>query len=148
MVRRLVAGSCVFLLLVAAVFADETADRNNLTGKWQGPSGKDQGEIWSIETVGDSLRLTHLVKQKTDEFACNIMGHECDVKLAGKHVKVSLWFNGAMLVDLETRGSEIVKRRFKAMDPNTLQVETFPINPGGKSATELFKRVAMSAERK
>ena len=147
MLRLLVAAGGLLLMLVAAAPGGDFADRDRLIGKWtQGASGTD--ESWSFETVGDSLRVTHMLKQKPDEFRCNIMGHDCDVKLSGKRARVSLWFNGGMLVELETRGSEVIKRRFKAGDGDALQVEIIPINPGGKPETEVFRRVAMSAERK
>lgn len=55
---------------------------------------------------------------------------------------MSLWFNGPKLVELETRGTEIVKRRFSiAGDGDTMDLETIPIFPSGKIETAHFKRV-------
>ncbi|HXK03387.1 MAG TPA: hypothetical protein VMS37_13355 [Verrucomicrobiae bacterium] len=147
MLKPLAAAGGLLFLLAAAALGDDTADRDKLIGKWTQGSA-DADETWSLETVGDSLRVTHILKQKSDEFECNIMGHDCDVKLAGKRAKVSLWFNGGMLVELETRGNEVLKRRFKAGEGDTLQIEVIPINPGGKPEMEHFKRVQVSAERK
>ena len=149
MFRPLAAAGGLVFVLAAAVLGDDSADRDKLIGKWQQSSGdRGGGEVWSLETVGDSLRMTHSLGQKTDEFSCNIMGHDCEVKLSGKRAKVSLWFNGGMLVELETRGAEVLKRRFKATGDDALQIETIPINPGGKPEMDRFKRVSVSAERK
>jgi polyribonucleotide nucleotidyltransferase len=122
-----------------------------LIGKWhQGTSGKDEGEVWSLETDGDSLRVSRSLKQKTEEFECNIMGRDCDVKLSGRRAKVSLWFNGGALVELETRGADTVKRRFRTVsDGDTLEVEVIPINPAGKTEVVQLKRIQqVSAQKK
>lgn len=70
------------------------------------------------------------------------MGKECASEDAGRRSKVSMWFNGPMLVELETRGSQIVKRRFRiTANGDTMDLETIPIVPPGKSETVHFKRV-------
>jgi hypothetical protein len=132
------------LLLAGAVFADEVAERDKLIGKWQ-----QEDESWALETHGDALHVTHSVKQKTDEYECTIMGRDCEVKVAGRPAKVSLWFNGGSLVEMETRGKDVVKRRFHAGgDGDTLLLDVIPINPEGKTETVTFKRVPVSTARK
>jgi hypothetical protein len=45
-----------------------------------------------------------------------------------------MWFNGPKLVELETRGAQVVKRRFSITgDGDTMDLETIPIVPTGKS---------------
>ncbi len=76
------------------------------------------------------------------EFECNTVGKECTVKDAGRPSKVSLWFNGPKLVELETRGSQVVKRRFSVTcDGDAMDLETIPIVPNGKGEIKHFKRV-------
>jgi hypothetical protein len=127
------------VLIVMAV-ADQ---RDKLIGKWS----NDGGDTWAIETVGDSMRISHSVKQKTDAVECNVMGRDCDVKLGGHKAKVSLWFNGDMLVEMETRGADVVKRRFSIADDNTLKMETMQIVPAGKTETSEFKRITVTAAK-
>ncbi len=81
------------------------------------------------------------------EFDCNTLGRECQVNDAGKQVTVSLWFNGPVLVELETRGSQVIKRRFKPVgDGNALELETTLISSGGKPDTIHLARVQSAAQ--
>jgi hypothetical protein len=51
-----------------------------------------------------------------------------------------------MLVELETTGSEVVKRRFKVTgDRDTMDLETIAIAPAAKDETTHFKRVSAVA---
>jgi len=136
--RIRLAGLGAVLVLMAAA-----GQRDKLIGKWQPAGTKDEGEVWSLETVGDSLRISHSVKQKTDAIECNIMGKDCEVKLAGHKAKVSLWFNGDMLVEIETRGNEVTKRRFQVATDDTMKIDVVPIVPEGKTETVELKRVAI-----
>jgi hypothetical protein len=59
-----------------------------------------------------------------------------------------MWFNGATLVELETSGNDVVKRRFKVTgDGDTMEIETVAISPAGKNETAHFKRVAAVATK-
>jgi hypothetical protein len=81
------------------------------------------------------MHITHVALDQTStQYECATSGRECDFATSGKPGKVSLWFNGAKLVQLETRGPEVVKRRFLVKD-NHLEMEVIPISPGGKTET-------------
>jgi hypothetical protein len=142
MMLRLCYAVGLLLLLAATVIADDTDPRDKLLGKWQPATAKDAGEVWLLELVGDSLRISHSMKQKTDAIECNIMGQDCEVKVGGRKTKVSLWFNGDMLVEMEMRGTEVIKRRFRIAENGTLKLETMQIAPPGRTETAEFKRVA------
>ena len=51
-------------------------------------------------------------------------------------------------MELETRGSDVIKRRFHAVDGDTLEVEVIPLNPAGKTEAVQFRRAQMSANKK
>jgi hypothetical protein len=122
------------LLLLLCSYADDTADRANLSGKWQ-----ESSSTWVIQENGDSIHVAYLENgQPQSEFTCKI-GSECDVK-GSRKAKVSLWFNGPKLVQMETRGNEVVKRRFSA-NGDEMEVEVIPISPDGKAQTVKLKRV-------
>ena len=73
------------------------------------------------------------------------MGKECGVKDAGRRAKVSMYFNGPKLVEMETgaKGTPVVKRRFSiAADGDTMDLETIPLVPAGPTETTHFKRVS------
>ena len=67
MIARVAAGSGLLFLLAAALLGDDAALRDKLTGKWrQGAFGGDEGEVWSLETVGDSLRVSRIRAAESD----------------------------------------------------------------------------------
>jgi hypothetical protein len=142
MILRLCFAGGLLFLLAATVPGEDTDTRDKLLGKWQPATAKDESEMWWLETVGDSLRISHSMKQKTDAIECNIVGKDCEVKVGGRKAKVSLWFNGDMLVEMETRGTEVIKRRFKIAENDTLKLETMQIVPPGKTEMAEFKRAA------
>ncbi len=89
------------------------------------------------------LRITYSRGgRKVAEFECGTEGGECAIRDSGRHAKVSMWFNGSKLVVLETRGGQIVKRRFGvSRKGGTLGLEIIPIMPAGKTETSSFRRV-------
>ena len=129
------------LVLAAAALADDSDQRAKLTGSWQEPS--DVKEAWVLQPLPGGMRLTSSSGGKTVmEIDCK-MGQDCDIKDSGHHAKVMMYFNGPKLVETETMGSRIVKRRFAVTgDGNTMELEVIPIEPDGKTETIVFKRVA------
>ena len=76
------------------------------------------------------------------------MGRECEIKDSGRQAKVSMWFSGPKLVELETKGSEVVKRRFALSGQgDTMELEVIPIVPVGRSETKLLKRIQTSGTK-
>ena len=135
--RRLVLP-CAVILCAAALWADDAADRAKLAGKW-----KNADQSWTIEPKADTIRITAMKGEKTlADFECNSSGRDCNVKDGGSTAKVSLYFNGAKLVETETKGNEIVKRRFSVPENDAMEVEVIPVVPDGKTETLHFKRIA------
>ncbi|HTS28742.1 MAG TPA: hypothetical protein VMH81_22885 [Bryobacteraceae bacterium] len=142
----------VSILGVAAGFAlaDEISDRAKLAGTWQPKAGErsDYG-TWTFVDRDGSIRITEEANgQKIAEFECNTMGRECEVKESGHSTKVSLWYNGPKLVEMHTRGSEVVKRRFQVTDGDVLELEVIPIAPAGKPELIHMDRLRSEADRK
>jgi hypothetical protein len=127
---RYLVGFVGLLLGVAA--ADDNLDRSKRIGSWAAAAGS--ADTWTLAANGDKFHITHTENdRKLSEWECNAAGRECATKEAGKPVKVSMWFNGSKLVVMETRGTEVLKRRFHASgDGNTLELELIPIVPQGK----------------
>jgi hypothetical protein len=139
-------SALTLLLFGIAAWADDQADRVKLLGAWD--SQDESAKVaWTLESKGDKLHITYSQgDQKVAEFECNTKGRDCDSKLAGAKAKVSLWFNGPKLVELETHGAQIVKRRFAvAGQGDQMEVEVIPIAPDGKPETQHFKRAALSS---
>ena len=123
--------------------ADNPDDRSKLVGTWQlEDSSMKEAGVWTIEEKNDKLRIKHATgDQKADEFECNTMGRECKAEEAGKPVTISMWYSGPKLVELETRGSNVIKRRFSPKDADTLELEVIPVVPEGKSQVVSLRRV-------
>ena len=126
-------------LYMAAAFGADAADRAKLAGSWQ-----DNGTVWVIEDKGGTVRLTRSEgSHAVAEFECKLGGSECEGKDSGHKARVSLWFNGAALVAMETKGSEVIKRRFEiSPEGDVLELQTILITPAGATEKVQFKRVA------
>jgi len=124
---------------------EDNASRARLMGQWQQSDGNGEPKTtWTLKDMGSSIHVSNSTNTATVmEFECNTEGKECAVKHAGHSSKVSMWFNGAKLVELETTGSQVVKRRFTVTgDGDTMELETIPIVPTGSGETTHFKRAS------
>ncbi len=129
------------LALATAAPADNAINRAKLSGAWQ--SETTAGATWILDQKPGTVHITCSEGDRTvAEFECNTMGHECEMKESGKSAKVSMWFSGSKLVVLETRGREVVKRRFSVAEQgDTLNLEVIRVMPEGKTETLRFRRV-------
>jgi hypothetical protein len=60
-----------------------------------------------------------------------------------------MWFNGAKLVEVETTGNPVIKRRFGVTgDGDSMELEIIPIAPDGSSTVAHFKRVSTDLSKK
>ena len=144
------AGLAAALVFSAAAYGDSADERSKLNGTWQieNASGK-QAETWTLEKQEDAMHFIRSENnQKDADFKCNMMGRECQVTDSGHGAKVSMWFSGSKLVQLETKGSDVVKRRFAVSgDGNAMDVEIIPVVPAGKPEVLHFKRVQSTVAR-
>lgn len=126
--------------------ADDHVDREKLIGTWQSPEA--EGETWILQTSGDNLHITRLQNnQKLMDFECNTAGRECAIKDSGRDTKVTMWYSGPKLVVMETKGSEVVKRRLDAAEGDTMQVEVISIVPDHKPELAKFVRRTETADK-
>jgi hypothetical protein len=129
------------LLACSAVAGDETG-RAQLMGSWKLADGPADASVWTFEAKGDIIHITysnygHLVM----DFECDSFGHDCATKNGGHPVKVSLWFAGDKLVEMETRGNAVWKRTFGVTgDGGTMNLEYAQLAPSNKAETQHFVR--------
>ncbi|MGD0618609.1 MAG: hypothetical protein ABSB67_13195 [Bryobacteraceae bacterium] len=131
---------CGFLIAAAALAQDD--DRPDLSGKWQINQAKGgSGGTLNIEAKDDSLHYSEAARNgETVEFDCTTDGKECNMTDGGRKAKVSVWYNGGSLVMLETKGNDVVKRRFTLTNASTLEMEVIPIVPPGKTGKLVFTK--------
>ena len=130
-------------LFAASAFAQDGSGRAKINGEWlEAGAAPGSGESWILDSKENAIHIKQLHNgQMLAEFECSTLGRECDVKESGRHAKVSFYFNGAKLVQLETRGAEVVKRRFSVGDQgDEMEIEVIPVVPAGKPVSALFKR--------
>jgi hypothetical protein len=127
------------LLSVSAVgLAEDFADSAKLAGSWD----QDGKTAWKLAPTNDGVHFTFTRGGQTvADFECNTSGKDCPIKMEGKKATVSVYFNGPLLVMMQTRGNDVVKWRFGALgDGNQMQVEMTAITGGAKSETLHYKR--------
>lgn len=136
------------LLLCVAVLADDVSDRAKLLGSWQAQdvSGK-EATVWVLEMKGMALHISEsLGDMKISEFECVPKGVECAGTVAGNKATVSMYYDGPALVQLETKGSDVTRRRFTVTgQPDMMDLELRPIVGPGKVETLHLKRIKISA---
>jgi|KBSMisStandDraft_5_1062788.scaffolds.fasta_scaffold02532_13 hypothetical protein len=141
----------LLLSLSGEALADDQSDRQKLLGSWelQGAAENSPALSWTFSTAKNSIRVMQLdAGGKVADFACSTEGTTCEIKTAGKKAMVSMWFNGPRLVEMETKGSDVVKRRFKILPQgDVMEMEVIPVVPSGKTETFQFKRAQLSARQ-
>ena len=137
------------LVLASIALADDYEQRTKLMGSWQvEASGASDVSSWTLQELPEGMHIAGSDGGKTViEFNCK-MGQECDIKDSGHHAKMTMYFNGAKLVQNETIGSRVIRRRFTVIgDGNTMQLEVIPLEPEGKTETTTFKRVSTESAK-
>lgn len=136
------------LLLCVPVLADDVSDRTKLLGSWQAQdvSGKD-ATVWVLEMKGTALHISEsLGNIKISEFECVPKGVDCEGTVGGIKATVSMYYDGSALVQLETKGSDVTRRRFSVPgEPDMMDLEVRPIVGAGKAETLHLKRIKISA---
>jgi len=112
-------------------------DRPNLSGTWQFDGSQSQthsvniaGATWVINEDDSSIQITESQDgaSKKIELRCTTDGKEC--KLSGEKATASFWYNGPMLVEMESKGDHVMRYRMKlSEDGKTLTVDTTSIVP-------------------
>jgi hypothetical protein len=127
--------SCFALALFACSAIGQ--DRPTMTGNWQFDAAKSDLKTikvssanWVIEEGDNSIHITEAEsgKSKKIELQCTTDGKECQV--TGDKAKASFWYNGPMLVEMETKGDRVTRYRLKVSDDGkTLTVEMTHVVP-------------------
>jgi len=125
---------CLFTVLILPLAGQ---DRPNLSGTWQFDSTKSElhgmtlaGATWVINEDESSIQITETEQAaaKKTELKCTTDGKEC--KITGEKATASFWYNGPMLVEMESKGEHVTRYRMKlSADGMTLTVEETSIVP-------------------
>ena len=133
---RNLSAAAAFLVTVWLGASALAQDKPNFTGTWQLDGSKSEfhnvklaDATWSIQEGDNSIHITESEggKSKKLELKCTTDGKDCE---ASDKAKASFWFNGPLLVEMETRGDHVIRYRFKiSEDGKSLRVELTHIVP-------------------
>ena len=106
-----------------------------MTGTWQLDPAKSELHsaragvaTWVIAEKDNSIQIVENESGKDRKVDCTTDGKECQV--TPDKAKASFWYNGPMLVEMETRGSSATRYRMKlSQDGSVLNVEVTHIVP-------------------
>jgi hypothetical protein len=135
-------------IFAGIIWADPSA-RPDLNGVWRLEAS--QSEIhsrvpseltWQIEQTDNGI---HLIQREGDknasEWRCNTDGKDCKAKDEGRTVVLSFYYNGPVLVELESEGANrdsITKKRISlSKDGNLITVEVVHLVPQGRPPEKL-----------
>jgi hypothetical protein len=138
------------LLLCLPLLADDVSDRAKLLGSWQRQDDAGQeATVWVLEMKGEALHITVSVgDQKVSEIECSPKGAECEGTVKGTKASVRMYYDGPALVQFETRGEDVTKRRLAvAGQPEMMEIDVMPIVGSDKAETMHLKRIKLSESR-
>jgi hypothetical protein len=144
---------CLSVLItfgIASVIWADSPGRPDLNGNWRlDPSLSDLHShmpaqlTWQIEQNDNSIHLVQRAQERKDpdDIRCATDGHDCRVKEEGHAATVSFYYNGPVLVELESEGQNrdtVTKKRMQvSSDGTTLTIEVIHIVPAGKPPEKL-----------
>jgi len=100
-------------------------DRPNLSGTWSAA-----GATWVINEDDSSIQITQSesAASKKIELKCTTDGKDCKIK--DLKATASFWYNGPVLVEMESKGDHVTRYTMKlSEDGKTLTVDTTSIVP-------------------
>ncbi|MBZ5608756.1 MAG: hypothetical protein LAP38_10885 [Acidobacteriia bacterium] len=134
---RIFVTATTLLVLVLLAAPAVAQDRPNFSGNWQFDASKSElhnlklaNATWTIKQDDSSIDIAENEggSGRAIELKCTTDGKDC--KVSGEKAKASMWYNGPMLVEMETRGDHVVRYRLTmSQDGKTMKVETTQIVP-------------------
>jgi hypothetical protein len=141
------------ILAATCALASDEDQRAKLTGSWEiqtsgATAGVKDASAYTLQPSQDGMRISGTDEGKVIvEVNCK-MAQECKIKDEGHSATVMMYFNGPKLVENETIGSRVIRKRYSVTDDgNTMQIEVIPIQPEGKTEVILFKRAAAQSAK-
>lgn len=129
-------------------------DKPDLSGKWQLDASKSEMQLNRLSgvtmvisetdgkiNINEDQKLAD-GKERKITYTCTTDGKECEV--AGAKAKASFWYNGPMLVSMETQhnGGSVIRQRLKlSQDSKQLTLEISSLVPQSDKTDKLvFER--------
>jgi hypothetical protein len=135
---------CALVLSAAATLCGQQPAKPDFTGKWRLDAAGSQLNskipatlvAVAIEQKTDkSIKISKTMrmpdgKENTMEFTCSLDGKDCEAKdCESRPFKVSLWFNGASLVEMDVADDSISKTTLALGEAKKLAIDVSYISP-------------------
>lgn len=143
-------SAAVFAGAFCAYLAGQDDARPDLSGKWHLDASKSDMQLNRISdlimvisekdgkiNINEDQKLAD-GKERKIAYTCTTDGKECDV--SGTKAKASFWYNGPMLVSMETQhnGGNVIRQRLKlSEDSKQLTVEISSLVPQSEKMDKL-----------
>jgi len=151
--------SLIVPLIFANVIWASSQERPDLNGNWQLEPSQSASHshvpsqlVWQIEQSDDAVHLIQRFgSNKVGEQRCGTNGKDCKIKDAGHSSIISFYYNGPVLVELESEGQNrdtVTKKSLSvSKDGSILTVEVLHLMPAGKAPDKLvFSRLPTTAQ--
>jgi hypothetical protein len=144
--------SCrIFLICASLLLATARGQESkpNFSGKWQTNaeksqvhSGKASTLTLSVEQKGASIHVKRTSKSADGkdsvvEFSCTTDGKDCD---AGG-VKVSLWYDGLSLVEMDVSDAQVSTTKLTLDNPNTIVAVISYMSPKAEADNFVLQKI-------
>jgi hypothetical protein len=141
--------SLVAPLMFANIIWGGSQQRPDLNGNWRIEPSESvlhshvpSQLIWQIEQTDNGI---HLIQRfgdnKVDDLNCGTDGKDCKIKDVGHSAVICFYYNGPVLVELETEGQNrdtVIKKRMSvSKDGSRLTVDIAYLVPAGKPPEKL-----------
>ena len=132
-------------MIAMTASSSDAADRPDFSGSWKLNTSASRIKDSKLPTELAKLTISQkdatiaLTEADRPAVECSTSGKDCETNGA----KVSFWFSGSKLVELEYNGraGHVRKRRLSlAADGKTLQMEVIPITPEGQISRLAFDK--------
>lgn len=140
-------------ILVFAGVAGAQSARPDFTGTWKYDAGRSSlkhsklpEHTWKISPGPDKIQFAETAnvdgKETSRTWECSTKGQECQLDEGGMQAKVSMFYNGAALMEFRTKGEDVSRRSYKLSgDGKSLEVDITYIAPERDSEKMVFARV-------
>lgn len=139
-VSKIAVTAFVFAVVFVPLSCAQSPSDPDLSGTWVDSSNGSNKLI--LQEKGDKIQVRETEGDKViTDYTCNLTGQQCEIKEDGHPVKVMIYYNGAKLIEITERGSEVSKRRFSlSKDGTSLTMEVIPLSSEGKTTTRTYQK--------
>ena len=134
-------AAAIMAVLLTPSFA-QNSTQPDLSGTWVDRANN--ADKITVSEQGDNIQIRETEGDKVvANYKCSLDGKQCESKEEGRSAKVMTYYNGAKLVEIIERGSDVTKRRFSlSQDGKTMVVEMMPLTDESKVITRTFQKQA------